>query len=272
MGAPGNADTQGEKLDVAANKEDLNKQSAIDYVSIDLNSDESKAFEAAVVEAVKTMQKDANGRYMLPKDLPAEVKHAAMIEKRRRDTQSEFTKIAQAKKVLEVENAALKNKATSSVTIKLTAEQAEELEDLKFSDPEAWRKKVNFYENESFTKQKKELDDEIATVSAEYLAKDELERRKEVLKQFNQEHPDFQLDDELLQNEIPPRITKSLETGQVTFEAFLQEVYDYTKTGKVVRQERLESQPNLSKIGGGSKADKMTKKEDLLQSYKKEVF
>lgn len=274
MGTPANAATQDEELDDAGENEELevNEEELEDDESEGESEEAAKAFETSVMNAVKEMTRGKDGKYILPKGLSAEVKAAAIIEKRRRDTQSEYTKLSQSKKALEAENNALKKKATGTVKIELTAEQAEELEDLKFSDPEAWRKKMNKYEREAYAKQEKELEEEIAAVSADTLAKDELERRKEVLKEFNQAHPGFQLNDDVIQNDIPPRITKRLETGEISFEAFLQEVYDYTQTGKVVRQEGTRRQPNLSKVGGGSKPDKYAEKEDIIQSYSKEVY
>lgn len=273
MSNPAKAATQVEGLDDAELEEELNSNEG---ESEDEESDDEaegiKAFESAVLEAVKEMKRGKDGKYILPKGLSPEVKHAAILEKRRRDTQSEFTRQAQAKKALEAENNALKKKAVGSVKVELTAEQAEELEDLKFSDPEAWRKKMNKYEREAHIKQEKELEEEIAKVSSDTLAKDELERRKEVLIEFNQAHPDFELDDDVIQNDIPPRITKRLETGEISFEAFLQEVYDYTKTGKTVYQEKTRQQPNLSKVGGGSRPDKHAEKEDIILSYNKEVY
>lgn len=260
------AATQDSKLDDAVNKNVTIPEEEFD------EADGDKSFETSVAKAVKDITRGKDGKYILPEGLSAEVKYAAILEQRRRDTQSEFTKVAQTKKMLEAENSALKKKAVKDVKVDLTAEQAEELEDLKFSDPEAWRKKMNKYEREAHAKQTKELDDEIAQVSADTLAKDELERRKEILEEFNQEHTDFQLDDDVIQNDIPPRITKRLETGQISFEAFLQEVYDYQKTGKVIKQDPTNKDPNLSKVGGGSKPDKHAEKEDIILSYNKEVF
>lgn len=280
MGNPAKAATQ-EELDDAVDTEELENEGAEneetedsqeDEGTEDESAEEDKAFEAAVSDAVKSMKRGKDGKYVLPKNLSPEVRHAAILEKRRRDTQSEYTKAIQAKKALEAENTALKNKALKNVTLDLTAEQAEELEDLKFSDPEAWRKKMNKLEREAIAKRQKELDEELGSVSADILAKDELERRKEVLEEFNRAHPDFQLDDSVIQNDIPPRITKRLETGEISFEAFLQECYDYSKTGKVVKHEKTRGQPNLSKVGGGSRPDKHAEKEDIILSYNKEVF
>lgn len=269
------AATQVQELDDAA-LDDTN-DNGIDDSSVDETDDEGdtedqKAFESAVADAVKDIKRGKDGKYILPKGLSAEVRYAAILEQRRRDTQSEFTKGNQAKKALEAENIALKKKAMGTVKLDLTAEQAEELDDLKFSDPEAWRKKMNKLEREAHAKQEQSLNDEIAQVSADTLAKDELERRKDVLAEFNKENPGFQLTDQIIANDIPPRIVKRLETGTISFEAFLNECKDYLTTGKVVKQEKLRDQPNLSKVGGGSRPDKHAEKEDIMLSYNKEVF
>lgn len=253
MSNPAEAATQGKNPDAAENK--------------------ATKFETAVNEVVKNITRGADGKYILPDDVSEEVRYAAILEQRRRDTQSEFTKAAQVKKALEAENKALKQKAIGEVKLTLTDEQKEELDTLKFEDPEAWRKKMNRYEREALDKHAKEVDDEIAQVSADTLAKDELERRKDVLTEFNQANPDFQLNDDIIANDVPPRITKKLETGKISFEQFLQEVYDYQKTGKIVKQkEETNDQPNLSKVGGGHRPDKHAEQEDIILSYNKEVF
>ena len=276
MSNPANkAATQVQELDDAAldntvdNGED---NTEVDETEDEVDAESQQAFADAVSEAVKGITRGKDGKYVLPRGLSAEVRYAAILEQRRRDTQSEFTKGNQAKKALEAENNALKQKAMKSVSLNLTAEQAEELDDLKFSDPEAWRKKMNKLEREALAKQEQELNDEIAQVSADTLAKDELERRKDVLAEFNKENPGFQLNDQIIANDIPPRIVKRLETGTISFEAFLNECKDYLTTGKVVKQEKLRDQPNLSKVGGGSRPDKHAEKEDMVLSYNKEVF
>lgn len=276
MSNPANkAATQVQDLDDADldnEQANSNADSEVDETDDEGDAEEQKAFEGAVAEAVKNISRGKDGKYVLPKGLSPEVRYAALLEQRRRDTQSEFTKGTQAKKALEAENNALKKKAMGSVKLDLTAEQAEELDDLKFSDPEAWRKKMNKLEREAHAKQEQSLNDEIAQVSADTLAKDELERRKDVLAEFNKEHPGFQLNDQIIANDIPPRIVKRLETGTISFEAFLNECHDYLTTGKVVKQEKLRDQPNLSKVGGGTRPDKHAEKEDMILSYNKEVF
>lgn len=271
------AATQSVKTDVVVDDVELEKETLQEEEledSLDNESlDEEKAFEEAVSQAANKIKRGKDGKYIVPKDLPKDIRLAALVEKRRRDTQSQYTKLTQDKKALEAENAALKKKALTVAKLDLTDAQREELEDLKFSDPEAWRKRLNKLEREALAKHQEALDQELKQVSTETLAKDELERREEVLAEFSQANPDIAISDEVIQNDIPPRITKLLETGEISFEAFLQMCYDYLKTGKVIKQtEKVRGQPNLSKVGGSTSPDKRAEKEDVIKSYSKEVF
>ena len=231
------------------------------------------SFADRVNEAVKTIKKDEKGNYVFPEDASDEFKFSVTAEIRRRDTQAEFTRTNQEARALKAEKAALLQKLHGDVTVALTDEQAEELEELKFSDPEAWRKKMNKLETEARNKRISEIDEELKQVSTGSLETEELERRKQVLTDFVAEHEGFELNDQVLANDIPPRITKKLETGAISFEAFLQECHDYLSKGKVVKQtdEGL-GQPNLSKVGGGSRPDKNAMNEDYIRSYDKETY
>jgi len=230
------------------------------------------AFADRVNEAVKAATVDEEGNLVLPDDLPEEVKFAATAEKRRRDTQSAYTKETQKTKALEAEKSTLLNKLNSSVKVELTTEQAEELEELKFSDPEAWRTRMNTYEAEARAKRTEEIDNDLKQVSAGTLEKEELEQRKQTLQEFQSAHPDFELTDAIIANDIPPRISKKLETGAISFEAFLQECYDFVTTGKVVKQEPNPKRPNMGKFGGGSSPDRNATIEDSITTYKNEVY
>ena len=63
----------------------------------------------------------------------------------------------------------------------------------------------------------------------------ELARRAKVLEEFNQSHPDVQLTDELIAYDVPPRLTKQLEKGELTFEEFLDKTYEFLTKPKTVK-------------------------------------
>ena len=148
-------------------------------------------------------------------------------EKRFKDTQAFATKIAQEKadkerelEELKAELSVLKTTAKPSLTIDPQVQS--ELEDLKYSDPDAWRTRVNELE----TKANVEFNSKIAEAKQLSSQQLELQRRANVLAQFQTEHPDVELTDELLHLDIPQRIVKELENGKVTYEEFLNNVYN----------------------------------------------
>lgn len=247
MGIPGNAAAQEEK-------------------------DVQSTFADAVIKVVNEAQVDDKGNLVLPDNLSEEVKFAATLEKRRRDTQSSYSKLTNTLKAKEAENALLITEVVNDAVLELTQEQNDELEELKFSDPEAWRKKVNAYEADAKKKRSTSINERVKQVAAQTLGAEEIERRKEVLVEFLGANPGFNLDDDVIANDIPPRITRKLEKGDITFEQYLQECLDYTKTGKVIKQEKTMDQPDLNKVGGGNKPSDNAVKEDIVKSYEKETY
>lgn len=196
-------------------------------------------------------------------------------EKRFKDTQAFATKIAQEKaekekelNELKAELSVLKETAQPSVTIDPQVQA--ELDDLKYSDPDAWRTRMNEIE----LKSKQEFNsriDEAKQLSSQQM---EIQRRANVLAQFQTEHPDVELTDELLHLDIPQRIVKELENGKVTYEEFLNNVYNYVKTPKVVGSTtKTLEQPNLSKTGGDDTPTKnSSSNQNIIQTYENMEF
>ena len=196
-------------------------------------------------------------------------------EKRFKDTQAFATKVAQEKadalrelQELKAELSVLKETAKPSLTI--DEQTKSELEDLKYSDPDAWRVRVNELEQKANLEFNSKID-EAKKLSSQQL---ELQRRANVLAQFQTEHPDVEFTDELLHLDIPQRIVKELENGKVTYEEFLNNVYNYVKTPKVVGSiTKTLEQPNLSKTGGDDTPTKnSSSNQNIIQSYENMEF
>lgn len=196
-------------------------------------------------------------------------------EKRFKDTQAFATRIAQEKadkerelEELKAELSVLKTTAKPSLTI--DEQTQSELEDLKYSDPDAWRAKVNELEHKANT----EFNSKIAEAKQLSTQQLELQRRANVLAQFQTEHPDVEFTDELLHLDIPQRIVKELENGKVTYEEFLNNVYNYVKTPKVIGSTtKTLEQPNLSKTGGDDTPTKNSSgNQNIIQSYENMEF
>ena len=183
-------------------------------------------------------------------------------EKRRKDTQAAFTKSQQELKTTKAELGVLKAQAV----ISLSPDELSALEDLKFSDPEKWRLEVNKLEKAKVDNINTQIMEETKKLSFE----EELIRRQSILVEFNQANPGLVIDDEVLQYDVPKRITSKLEKGEVSFEDFLAEVKEYLTTPKTVKTVGVEQQPNLGNVGGGSTASHSDKA--VKSSYETEIF
>ena len=194
-------------------------------------------------------------------------------EKRFKDTQAYATKIAQEKAEISKTLAELQAEVTvlreaAKPSLQIDEATKSELEDLKFSDPDAWRAKMNELENSAHQTFNNKVNEAKQLTSQQM----ELQRRASILEQFQAEHPDVEFTDELLQFDIPPRIVKELENGKVTYEEFLNNVYNYVKAPKVIGStNKTLEQPDLSKIGGDDTPTKITNK-NLKQTYENMEF
>lgn len=236
------------------------------------NGGKTSGLAEKVAEVLKTAKTDAKGNLQLPDDLDPDVAYAATLEKRRRDTQAAHTRDRQELNALKSENQILLEEALGVTELELTEAQLEELEDLKVSDPDKWRQKMNSYESDAKKQKRTKVTEKVKEASKTSLDQEELERRKGVLAEFLEAHEGFHLDDDVIANDIPPRITRKLEKGEISFEEFLEQCYEYTNTGKVVKQEKTNEGPNMSRAPGGKNPAEKAVKEDIVASYANETY
>lgn len=233
---------------------------------------EENTFESEVDAALKGMIKGKDGKNKFPDGIREEVRVAANNERRRRDTESELSKERARNKVLSEKVTKFVDRLAEGLAPTLTTEQKEELEDLKRDNPEAWREKLNAYEEEAITT----LEEELELDEEEIEIVDEVSRRAELLQEFNEANPELALDDEVFNNDLPPRLTNKLSAGEMTFEEFLVEAKKFLEKAvpvKVKVKAVTESQePNLGKAGGGAKAHDTAVEGDIVKSYKNEIF
>jgi Skp family chaperone for outer membrane proteins len=229
--------------------------------------------QTQVSSIVSNITSDDEGNYIFPEDveLTPELKFAATAEKRRRDTQTSYTKNQQALKALEAEKASLLEQLSNSNKPSFTAEEQEELDNLMYEDPQAWRQKVNQLESQKLNESRAKLEE--LTGEARRAAEQtyELERRSQVLQEFN-DSTSTPISAETIANEVPPRITRKLEEGKISFEDFLQEVHTYINKGKVVENPSTINQPNMGNLGGGVTPKDMKPEKSLSESYKNDIF
>ena len=193
--------------------------------------------------------------------------YAAKAEKRRRDTQSEFTKNQQKLKATELRASKLEEKLSAAIMESLPLKQQTELEELKNTDPDAWRAKLAKLEDSA----KGELAKELQTINDESNQLSEKERREQVFEQFQKDYPT--LTGDMIENDVPPRVKKKLEKGEITFEQFLEESAKFLTATKVIEPgETAPEFANLSKLPGGSKPGEDDTNKAANAGYDKEVY
>ncbi len=188
-------------------------------------------------------------------------------EKRFKDTQGAFTKSQQELKATQAKLEALEKLTTPR--IELDEATKTELEDLKFSDPEAWRTRLNKLEIEAQNAHKATL------TEAERLANQqaELETRAQVLADFQASHPTLVINDDVIKYDVPPRITSKLESGEISFEQYLNDVANYLNQGKVIGDGNSTlNQPNLKDVGGDDTPTSGAIQQDIVKDYANIVF
>jgi len=233
---------------------------------------ETQTFEQKVTSIVSSATLDEAGNLVLPEglDLDEPTKYAVTAEKRRRDTQSAYSKAQQEIKSLKSENSAAWEILAKEVSVELTIEEKTELEELKSVDLEKWRLRVNELDSKKHDKVNK-----TKTEVKEKSTRDtELQERVDLIKAHNAANPDHQLTDDVIDNDLPPRYLKELEKGTITFEEFIEKSASFLKKGKVLAktEEPDEDDIDLTKANGSSKIPAEAIKQSSKADYRKETY
>ena len=183
-------------------------------------------------------------------DTSPEVKYAAGLEKRRRDTQSEYSKNLTALQASQAENEKLSAGWATAAEQQFTQEQRTELDTLKAEDPDAWHNKRVEYSQAN----RAAFDTTRAEITVAATATSEAATRANLLASFVEANPEITLTDDVITNDLPPRYLKELESGKATFEEFLNNAKTYLTAGKVVAPivPVVGDQISLSKAAGSA--------------------
>lgn len=172
-----------------------------------------------------------NGKLVFEDGVDPLFKRAVIAEKKFRDTKAGYTKsrqeLAQLRAKAEVFESQL------SDTVQLTADQVEELEDLKTTDPDEWYKKKLDYESKARQSAKLKLDELANEATTKALQELTLGERTSILEEFNS-NSKIKLTEEIMVNDVPPRIQKQAES--LPYEEYLEVVANYLSKGKVIKQ------------------------------------
>ena len=185
-------------------------------------------------------------------------------EKRFKDTQAAFTKSRQELAATKAELQAAKEMQQFAMPADVKAR----LDELKFSDPDAWRVEMNAFEQSKTVK----FNELHANNTQAILSELNQEDRVQTLKEFNSLHG-VEITESLLQNEIPNRIHNELNSGAIDYATYLAKCVEYLKTPKVIAgtQEVL-GQPNIGKIGGGATPGEAASNMNIETAYKTMVL
>jgi hypothetical protein len=220
-------------------------------------------FEKRVNDIVSQMTQDDKGAWQLPSvEMSEELKYAANSERRRRTTESSYGKLK--KELLTQKTLATKLAEQIKPATQLTAEEKEALDELKYSDPDAWREQMNQRERDA----SKTLTTSLESLNADAAAQAEIALREDLLAEYNRKNPSNPLTDDVINNDVPPRLTAQLASGEITFSEFLSSANKYLNTGKSVAASVPTSTPNLNNVGGSSTPSTNAVKEDLSTTYK----
>lgn len=225
-------------------------------------------FDQKVNKIIDSSETDENGNIVLSDEIPEDLRFASRSEKRRRDTQSALAKTTSANAVLLAENEGLTELVKQSKTIHMSPEAQTELDELKFSDPTAWREQLNNLEQNATETIQSNLTD----ISDKAKLKGATGERKVLLDAFIADNPGLTITDDVLANDIPPRITSALENGEVSFMEFLGNVKEYLTSGKVILDNKPDKTPNLSSIGGGATPGDEAETKGEEDRYENQMF
>lgn len=224
--------------------------------------------ESQVNELISKATRDEAGKLVLPEADPA-LLYAARAEIRRRDTQAEFTKTTQKLKATQQFADTITKELETAIVSSASAMEQARLAELKASNPDKWLEELRVLE----TQAKGKAAERINTARANTEAMTETERRASVLDEFHKANPGIEINDDVIANDIPPRLTKQLADGKITFEDFLAQSAKILKGEAAIKKgDAAPNLPDMSKVAGGSDADSASRSRQSDNDYAKEVY
>ena len=239
------------------------------------NSTESTNQVNEVESALNAYKADDNGQVVIPEGTQPHVATALKLEQRRRNSNSEYSKErARADKAI-AENEALKAQMAGLATPQgFTAEQAAELEELKFTDPDAWFLKKQAMEQQASTATQARVNEAVEQAGkvAETAYTNQVNQSRdntlvEMLNTHNTLNPDAPITKEMLSLNIPPVLVQQYHAGDVDGASFLANVSKFLYAGRTVKTEPTLNQPNFSDAQGTSTPGDKAETKSLDQLY-----
>lgn len=188
---------------------------------------------------------------------------AVTAEVRRRGTERAFTEINKAKIELEAELEVYKSLVPTDLNI--SAEKQEQLDVLKYENPDKWFEEMSALKAELQNSFKEQTEKAISEAKQQALVNDSIEARSKTLEEFNAS-VSTPLTDEQLQFDIPPRLLKQVESGDLTFKEMLHKAHEYINGPKRVTNPDMVDEPSFNHTPGGINPNKASGV-DIAKSY-----
>lgn len=234
--------------------------------------EQSVSFAEQVNSAVSQMTQDSDGKWIIPASVDANneaLVFAINAERRRRDTQSAFTRTAQENAQLKAEAEQLAAGWKKDFVNSLPIETQAELEELKITDPDKWRVRLQELEQQRGA----QFQENLSAIKTKAVGESEKEYRQRAFTEFSEANPDLQLTDDVIKYDIPPRITMQLDKGDITFGEYLAKAAEYLRKGRIMPPKEGEpGEIDLSKAPGGSHPSAEAEQRANKVSYNDEIY
>ena len=202
-------------------------------VADDTPEDESKVDPQELInKTLKEVKVDENGKFIYPENIDPMLKAAVAAAKSFRDTQASYTKSQQRLKALEAELAAMRTEIVKEAPrLVLTPEEQQQLNELKYKDPDKWYQTMQQLEQKGAEAIEKKFGEVREKTEAEAI----VEERKRLLTEFNK-GKEKQLTPEQLELEVPAKWVQEVVEGKTSFVDFLEKAETFIYGSKAVDQ------------------------------------
>lgn len=208
-------------------------------------------FEQKIGQVIAQTTRDDAGKLVFPDGLDEATLFAARAEIRRRDTQGALTKEQRQRQLAESQLAAVSTELEAAIVSSAPLADQARLAELKHSNPDAWREELTKLESTARGTAKSR----IAEVRQAATVEEVTQERAQMLADFTAANPGFKLDDDIIANELPPRMVKELEQGKVSFDQFLAKAHKFLAGDvKIKAGDTAPNLPDLGKAPGGTNA------------------
>ena len=186
-------------------------------------------------------------------------------QKKFKDTQKAYTQGQQKISVLSKENKVLADAAEQ--TIQLTSEQVNELEVLKFKDPDLWFEKKLEFSNAA----RADLLETRSKAHEEGIEEAAEATKQETISTFLETNSDLTID--MINLDVPKRIHQELDSRKISLEEFLEKSKEYILNGnKVLKDPKDPDLKDLNKVPGGDSPSQEAIKGEIEKQAQTEIY